>query len=207
MSSGSGPARERRGRRPGGPDTRSGVLDAARYEFSERGYDGATVRAIAARAGVDAALVHHYFGTKEQLFVAVMEVPLEPSWIVEQVAEADRGELGQRVARTFFQVWGDPLRRGPLFAMLRSAMTNEKAAALLRQFVTRTLLARLSPMLSDAPDRELRTELMVSQLIGIGMLRYVVQAEPLASASEEEIVAMVAPVLQRYVDATASDPT
>lgn len=207
MSSGGERPQARRGRRPGGPDTRSGVLDAAQHEFSERGYDGATIRAIASRAGVDAALVHHYFGTKEQLFVAVMEIPLQPAWIAEQVAAAEPGELGERVARTFLHVWGDPGRRAPLLAILRSAMTHEKAAAVLRQFATRALLARLSPLLSEAPDRELRAELMVSQLIGIGMLRYVVQVEPLASASEEEIVAMVAPVLQGYVDATASNPT
>lgn len=181
-------------------------MAAARHEFSEHGYDGATIGAIASRAGVDSALVHHYFGTKEKLFVAAIELPFDPAWVAEQAAAVPREGLGEQIARTFIHIWDDPRGRGPSLAALRSAMTQEKAANMLREFVTRTLLAKVSPLLGEAPDRELRFELMVAHLIGVGMLRYVVQIEPLASARDEDVIAMVAPVIQQYVDTASPTP-
>ena len=191
--------RGRAGRRPGGPDTRGEILAAARAEFSERAYDGASLRAIAARAGVDPALIHHYFGTKEQLFLAAMEIPFVPSEVAAQITDGPREAMGERAVRVFIATWGHPERRRPFLALLRSAMTHEAAAALLRQFAGRVMLVRVVAGL-DLPDRELRAEAAVSHLIGIALLRYVVKIEPLASISDEELVALVGPVIQRYFD-------
>jgi AcrR family transcriptional regulator len=191
--------RGRTGRRPGGPDTRGEILTAARTEFGERGYDGASIRAIATRSRVDPALVHHYFGTKEQLFLATMEIPFVPSDIAEQIVTGPVESIGERAVRTFLQIWGDPMKRAPVLALLRSAMTHDLAAALLRQFASRVMLARVVGKLT-IPDRELRVEAAVSQLVGIAILRYVVKIEPLASISDDDLVVLVGPVIQRYFD-------
>ncbi len=190
--------RRRPGRPAGSTDTRTVVVAAAREEFAEHGYDAATIRGIARRAGVDPALVHHYLGSKEQIFVAAMDLPFEPGAALPEVLAPGLDGLGERVTRFFFSVWEDPARRAPFLAMLRSAMTHERAAAMLRQFVMRALLARIAAEL-DLPDRELRLEAAAGQLVGIALLRYVVRVEPLASADVELVVALVAPVVQRYL--------
>jgi AcrR family transcriptional regulator len=186
------------GRRPGTPDTRGEILAAARADFAAKGFDATSVRAIAARAGVDPALVHHYFGTKEKVFLAAMELTINPADLAERVAAGPVDELAERFVRTFLSVWGNPVTRAPFLALLRSAIGHEAAAMLLRQFVTSVVLTRVRPML-EGPDVDLRLELMASHLVGTALLRYVVKAEPLASASEDELVALVAPALQRYV--------
>lgn len=157
------------------------------------------MRAIATRAGVDPALVHHYFGTKEQLFLAVMEIPFDPAEVVATIGAGPRGETGVRVARTFLQVWGDPARRAPLLALLRSAMGHATAAAMMRQFIAKVLLPKVAAALGDVPDRELRAELMISHLLGAAMLRYVLKVEPIASTPDEELVAAIGAVIQHYV--------
>lgn len=188
------------GRRPGAPDTRGEVLSAARVEFGERGYDGATIRGIAGRAGVDSALVHHYFGSKEQVFVAAMQLPAQPADLVDSIVSGRPDEVGERVVRTFFGIWSNPVSRAPFLAMLRGAFDHEAAAAMLRQFVSRALLSRVAASL-DLPvaERELRVELAASHLVGTALLRYVVRLEPLASADEEQLVQLIAPTLQRYL--------
>ncbi|HSK28169.1 MAG TPA: TetR family transcriptional regulator [Jiangellales bacterium] len=193
-----GPRRRGPGRRPGAPDTRGEILVAARSEFAEKGFEATSVRGIAARAGVDSALVHHYFGTKEKVFVAAMELTVDPAEIAGRMADGPADELAERVVRTFLSVWGNPTSRAPFLALLRSAIGHETAAALLRQFVTAIVLARIRPAV-DGPDVDLRLELMASHLVGLAVIRYVVRAEPLASASDEQVVALVAPVLQRYL--------
>ncbi len=198
-------ARRRPGRPPGSANTRAEVLAAARAEFADRGYDGATIRGIARRAGVDPSLVHHYLGTKEQVFVAAMELPFEPAQAIPEVLASGVEELGERLTRFFLSVWEDPVRRAPFVAMLSSAMTHERAAAMLRQFVTRALVARLAGHL-EVPDRTLRIEAAVAQLLGVAVLRYVVRVEPLASADVEAVVALIAPTLQRYLVADGPLP-
>jgi AcrR family transcriptional regulator len=193
------PRRGRAGRRPGGPDTRGEILAAARVEFSDRAFDGASIRAIAARAGVDPALVHHYFGTKEQLFLAAMDIPFVPSELAAQIVSGPIATIGERAVRTFLLTWGDPVKRAPILALLRSAMTHDVAAALLRQFAARVMLARVVEGLQIA-DRELRAEAAVSHLLGIAVMRYVVRIEPIASATDEELVTLVGPVIQRYFE-------
>ncbi|MEU0133885.1 TetR family transcriptional regulator [Streptomyces sp. NPDC006296] len=198
-----GPSPRRRGRpsraaRTGGPDARTRILEAARTEFAERGYDKTSVRGIAKAAGVDAALVHHYFGTKDEVFAAAVEVSFEPALVIPSILSGPSEDVGERLARYFIGVWENPVSRAPLLAVIRSALTHEAAAKVLRGFVLRRLLERIAADL-DVPDPTFRAELAASHMIGIAILRYVVRTEPLASADPEEIVAMVAPTLQRYL--------
>ncbi|WP_431042920.1 TetR family transcriptional regulator [Streptomyces sp. P1-3] len=205
---GSGPAPRRRGRparttAADGPAARDRILDAARTEFAERGYDKASVRGIAKAAGVDPALVHHYFGTKEQVFAAAIELSFAPAMSVpDVVAEGSREAVGERIARAMFGIWESPATRAPMLAVLRSALTNETAAAVLRKMIERRLLERMAGELSDLndiPDPKFRAQLASGQLLGIAMLRYVIKMEPIASAEIDEIVAMVGPTIQRYL--------
>ena len=197
------PRRGRAGRRPGGPDLLGEILAAALVEFCDRSFDCASIRAIASRAGVYPALVHHYFGTKEQLFLAAMDIPFVPSELAAQIVSGPIDTIGERAVRTFLLTWGDPVKRAPILALLRSAMTHDVAAALLRQFAARVMLARVVEGLQIA-DRELRTEAAVSHLLGIAVMRYVVRIEPIASATDEELVTLVGPVIQRYFEDDAS---
>ncbi len=188
------------GSRAGDPGTRERILAAARTVFAERGYDKTSVRAIAKAAEVDSALVHHYFGAKEQVFESAIEVSFAPALNVPEILAAGPEDVGERLARYFLSVWENPVTRASLLAVLRSAVTNETAAAVLRGFVLRRLLLRVANEL-DLPDAPLRAELAASQMIGIALLRYVLKVEPLASASDEEIIGHVAPALQRYLTA------
>nr|WTB31988.1 TetR family transcriptional regulator [Streptomyces sp. NBC_00830] len=181
-----------------GPGARERILEAARTEFAERGYDKTSIRGIAKKAGVDAALVHHYFGTKDEVFAAAIEVSFEPALVIPAILSGGTDGLGERLARYFIGVWENPASRAPLLAIMRSALTHEAAAKVLRGFVLRRLLERITEAL-DVPDATFRAELAASHMIGIAMLRYVIKAEPLASAEPEKIVAMVAPTLQRYL--------
>ncbi|MEU8758437.1 TetR family transcriptional regulator [Streptomyces sp. NPDC048659] len=183
------------------PGARERILAAARTQFAERGYDKTSVRGIAKEAGVDPALVHHYFGTKDEVFASAIEVSFEPATAVREVLGGPREAIGERLARFFLSVWENPATRAPLLAVVRSALTHEAAAKVLRGFVLRRLLERIAADL-DVPDPELRAELAASHMIGIAILRYVIRVEPLASADPEEIVAQVAPTLQRYLTGT-----
>ncbi|WP_370413426.1 TetR family transcriptional regulator [Streptomyces fradiae] len=182
----------------GGPGARERILEAAREQFAERGYDKTSVRGIAKAAGVDPALVHHYFGTKDEVFAAAIEVSFEPTAVVPAIISGPRDAIGERLARFFIGIWENPATRAPLLAIIRSALTHEAAAKVLRGFVLRRLLERIAADL-DVPDPKFRAELAASHMIGIAILRYVIQVEPLASAEPETIVAQVAPTLQRYL--------
>ncbi|WP_083983031.1 TetR/AcrR family transcriptional regulator [Actinomadura hibisca] len=184
------------GRRPGQSETREAILAAARELFAEKGYDGASMRAIAREAGVDAALVHHFFGNKEGVFIAAMRFPVDPGELLPRIMSAPRDQLGETMARVFLSVWDDPESRAPILAMLRSAMTNEKAAAMMRQFVSAALFARAAE-LHDIPL--VRVNAAVGQMLGVAILRYVLRVEPIASASPDELVGLLAPALQHYL--------
>ena len=130
-------AARQRGRRPGGPDTRAAIVDAARSSFAANGYDKASLRGIARDAGVDPALVHHYFDGKAALFAETMAVPVNPSELIERVLDGDRERLGWRLVDTFLTVWEPPERRDGLVALVRSSLTSEEAARMLREFLGR----------------------------------------------------------------------
>ncbi len=194
----------RTGRRPGSGDTRSRVLLAARAAFGERGFDGATIRDVAARAGVDPALVHHYFGSKQQLFVAAMEFPWDLPVMVSRILEGPRDELGERLARLVLELWEAPAFRPLLLGVVRSATTDPLAAAMLRRLLAEGPFLALARA-TDQPDAVLRATLAGSQLIGLALARYVVAVEPLASAPPEVLVHAIAPTLQRYLTGDLTD--
>ena len=175
------------------------MLAAARATFAERGFDGATIRAIAADAGVDPALVHHYFGSKDQLFLAAIRAPADPADLLPEVLAAGRDELGAAVVRLLLKVWDGPMRSAGL-ALVRSAVGNEWTAKLLREFLVTQVLRRVVGTLEvPAAEQEVRGALVASQLIGIVMGRYVIKVEPLASASPEWLIAAIGPNVQRYL--------
>ncbi|GGY94708.1 TetR family transcriptional regulator [Streptomyces olivaceoviridis] len=195
------PPARRRGRPPRteSAGTRDRILTAAREEFSARGYEKTSVRGIAKAAGVDSALVHHYFGTKEQVFEAAIEVAFAPALNApEAVAEGPQDAVGERLTRFVFGIWENPTTRTPLLAIVRSAVNNDTAAAVFRRLIATQLLRRIAAQL-ELPDAELRAELAAAQLVGCAMLRYVIKVEPLASADLERIIARVAPVVQGHL--------
>ncbi|WP_202450919.1 MULTISPECIES: TetR/AcrR family transcriptional regulator [unclassified Streptomyces] len=185
--------------------TKDRILAAAREEFSARGYDKTSVRSIGKAAGVDSALVHHYFGTKEQVFAAAIEVSFAPAMEIPDAVSGDVDGMGERVARFMLRIWENPASREPLLAIVRSAVTNETAAVVFRGLISRTVLARVAGELL-VPDPEFRVQLAAAQLVGIVMLRYVVKVEPLASADPEQLVRLVAPTLQRYLTEPGISP-
>jgi AcrR family transcriptional regulator len=186
------------GRRPGNPATRQVVLDTARRMFADAGYDKTSVRDIAAGAGVDPALIRHYFGSKAELFRATMGWPFAPAQIAAQVAGGDRDEMGARLARVFFEVWEQPDTRAPLLAILRGAATHEESATLVRQFIQGQVYRQMADELAG-PDAELRIDLAMSQLLGIAYLRHILRVDPIASTSVEELIARVAPAVTAHL--------
>jgi len=188
----------RPGRRPGPSSTRPEILAAARTLFAARGYHATTVRDIAAEAGVNAALVHHYFGTKEQVFVAAMNLPLNPADLISRLRDGGpRAQLGERVVRLFARTWRDPATGQPLQALLRAAASSEQGATMMRQFVEDVMLPRVATELGVS---RVRAAGAFSQLIGFALAATILRTEPLVSASEDEGVALLAPSVQRYLD-------
>ena len=191
------PAKRGPGRPADGGDRRTAILSAAREQFAATGYAAASVRGIARQAGVDPALVHHYFGTKEQVFVAAMELPFQPGEMLPQVLAGDPEALGERLVRLFLGAWDSPEFRAPMLGMLRSAMTGEQGAAMLREFVGSALIGRVADAVG--PVDPLRVQAAAAQMVGVVILRHVVRLEPLASASVDDVVALIAPAVQRHL--------
>ncbi|MFI7702942.1 TetR family transcriptional regulator [Nonomuraea sp. NPDC049480] len=187
--------KRRPGRRPGSADTRGEILAAARRVFAEKGFDKATVRGIAREAKVDPALVHHYFETKEGMFAAAMQLPVSPDKVIPVLLEGPREEIGERLVRLLLTVTAEPETREPMVALIRSAMTNEQAAAMMREFITNALLYQVADRLGVP---HLRIEAAFAQMFGTILGRYVLKLEPLASADPEELVELLAPTVQRY---------
>jgi AcrR family transcriptional regulator len=190
------------GRRPGGPDTRGEILAAARTEFAARGYDGTTMRAVASNAGVDAALVHHYFGGKDDLFLAALEIPVDPRVVIPEMLRPGSDGIGERLVRMFVSVWDDPESRKPLLAVFRSALTSEAGADLLRGGMMRMVFEQVAAGLgvSEAP---MRAQLVGSQMTGLVMMRYVLAVEPIASMPPDQLVRWLGPTVQRYLVGSA----
>jgi AcrR family transcriptional regulator len=187
----------RTGRRPGAGGTEAKILAAARANFARVGYEGGTIRAIAAEASVDPALVLHYFGSKEGVFRAAVAFPVDPALLMPQLLAPGLDGLGERLVRFFLDTWDSPAGR-PLLALLRSVVASEEAAALLREFITREVLGRLAAALK-ADQPRLRASLTASTLVGMAMLRYIIKVEPLASAKPEVIAGWLGPTVQRYL--------
>ena len=184
-----------RGRRPGASGTREAILAAARERFAGSGYDRTRLRDVASDAGVDAALVHYFFGSKDGLFAAAMELPFRPAEIIAPVLAEGVDGLGERMARRMLTVWDE--NRPALLALVNSASSHPGAALALREFVVSEIVGRLAAALDG--DR-LRATLVASQVVGVIAARYIARVEPLASMDREELVGLIAPTLQRYID-------
>ena len=187
----------RAGRRPGRSGTREAILAAARRSFAARGYAATTIRGVAGAAGVDPALVTHYFCAKDGLFAAALDMPRAPSEALDEALEGGTEELGRRIVETFLSVW-DAAADSPLMALLRSATASERAASTMREFAEREIVGRLAARLGGM-DATLRASLAVSQMLGLGMARHVIGIEPVASAEPARLVASIGPNVQHYL--------
>ncbi len=190
------------GRRPGRQDTRGGIVAAAREVFAESGYDGASIRQIATHAGVDPALIHHYFGTKEQLFLAVVQPPVSPAELVPQIVVGDPAKLGERLVGTFLSVFESPVTAPAFEALIRGAFSNRVTGKLIREFFAVQVIRRVVRELGavvDAGELPLRANLAASQLLGLAATRYILKFDPIATAPRDVVIAAVAPTLQRYL--------
>ncbi|MCW2735803.1 TetR family transcriptional regulator [Nocardioides sp.] len=190
-------SRASRGRRPGAPDTRAEVLAAARTSFAEKGFRGTTIRAVAASAGVDPALVHHYFGSKDDLFLAALEMPVDPRAILAPVVALGPDGAGERLLRTFLSVWDEPEIQVRLLAVARSALGDGGGRLLEDGFIPVVLGPVLGQLVKDRP--EVRIPLVASQVLGLIVTRYVLALPPMAQMPAEDVVARIGPVLQHYL--------
>ncbi|WP_336086728.1 TetR/AcrR family transcriptional regulator [Nocardia sp. SSK8] len=193
---GSRPGR-RSGRRPGKVDTKAAILDAARTRFAESGFDKTSIRAVAADAGVDPALVHHYFGTKQQLFATVVQFPADPEVTLSTIDAAPLDELGATIVRAVVTVWDSPAGPG-VVAMARSMIAGEPTLA--RSFLLEVVLERVRARIATAADDgHARVALVAAQMVGLLITRKVIGLEPLASMPLPEVVAAIGPSMQRYL--------
>jgi AcrR family transcriptional regulator len=191
------PAARSRGRRGAGADTRAALIVAAKAVFAEFGYDNATVRTIAARADVDPAMVNHWFGGKQGLFAAaVLELPVSPFDLPHPLLDGPTEELGERMVRLFLTVWDSDGGRLP--ALVRSVTQQEAAAHVIRDLFVKQIVEPIIVQIGS-DQTELRATLCGSQMVGLGMMRYVLKFEPLASAEREALVKAIAPNLQHYL--------
>ncbi len=192
-----------RGRRPGGADTRAAILAAARTDFAEQGYDATSVRGIARRAEVDPALVHHYFGGKAALFATAMDFPADPAALIVGVVRGPRDQVGENLVRTFLGVWDSEAGRERFQALIRSALTHREATVMLREFLTREVFGRVlhefAPSGEPPHELELRAGLAASQMVGLAVMRYIVEFPAVVDATHEELAAMLGPTIQQYL--------
>jgi AcrR family transcriptional regulator len=191
-------ARRPTGRRPGNSGTREAILAAAAQHFAERGYDRASLRAIAGAAGVDHKLIAHFFGSKQQLFVAALGLPLDPAEVLPSILAGDRAGLEGRLAGVLVAMLEQPELHLRMTSVIRAAASEPAVARMLREFLGRELLAR-APDLLDSADGAFRVNLVGSQLVGLFVARYIVRVEPLASMPAADVVTAVVPTLRRYL--------
>ena len=194
----------RTGRRAGDSGTSEAILDAARTQFAEHGYRGATIRAIATKAGVDPALVHHFYGTKEALFAAAMQLPIVPSQVIGAaiVAGRDTPALGEHIVRTALTLWESDELKDTFLGLFKSAVTSESAAVMLREFLAESILgtiARASRISGSPAEVQYRAALVASQMIGLAVARLVLKLPTIADVSIDELAASIGPTLERYL--------
>jgi AcrR family transcriptional regulator len=196
---GEGPAKtSAAGRRAGGSGTREAILAAAREQFANKGYDGASLRAIAAAAGVDTGLIRHFYGSKDDLFAATLHIPEEIPQRVLAALAGDPESLGERMTDAYLRLWEDPATAEPILAIARSAIASNKAADRLRAILGTRLLHQVALQLAS-DHQDTRAALAGAHLMGIALARYVLRVEPLTSLGRDTLIAMCAPAIQRYL--------
>lgn len=189
----------RRGRRAGDTDSRGQILATARRLFAEHGFEGTSLRGIAREAHVDPAMLHHYFTGKDQLFALSVELPADPALVLAGLDRRDPAQRAEAVLRAVLGLWESPAQHG-LVAFLRGTIGSKAKTAMLREVATRTILSRImAGVTGPAEEVALRGNLVATQLVGAMLVRYVIRLEPLASASQDEVVRLLAPTIQRYL--------
>ena len=196
---------QRTGRRHGPSGTREAIAEAARRQFAELGYDRTTIRGVAAEAGVDPALVVHFFGSKQQLFLSVMSLPFEPEEVMPRILAGRRSQAGLRLARFAVGQLEDRQAQEVITGIVRAAAYEPEAARMVRDLVAGRIVDAISESLAIA-DARLRANLVGSQVIGLVIARYVIQVEPLASLPPEALIRALAPNLQRYLTGALEPP-
>jgi AcrR family transcriptional regulator len=186
----------RAGRRPGVSTAADQVLSAARQLFAERGFQATTIRAVAAAAQVNPALVHHYFGDKEQLFQAAMDLPVPPAVLISQITAGPRAEIAERLVRTFLRIWRDPVSGQRMLGIVRAAATTEQGAIMLRRFAQDVMLARLPAALGVPKER---VAAAAAHLVGVAFAMLIARVEPLASMTDDELVTLLVPAIRTYL--------
>jgi AcrR family transcriptional regulator len=190
--------RKRPGRPPGSSDTRDRILASARELFARNGIDKTSIRAVAAGADVDAALVHHYFGTKQQLFAAAIHIPIDPMQVIGPMRETPVEELGLKLPSVLLPLWDSELGSG-FIATLRSLLAGSEVS-LVRSFLQEVIAVEVGSRVDDPPGSGMiRVQFVASQLVGVVMARYILELEPFASLPVEQIAQTIAPNLQRYL--------
>ncbi|RDV11412.1 TetR/AcrR family transcriptional regulator [Arthrobacter sp. RT-1] len=196
---GHGAAGVRRGRRGGSAASRDHILETARRQFAEHGFEGTSLRQVARVAGVDPAMIHHFFKGKDELFALSVELPADPEQVLSGVAGSDPGQRAELIIRAVLRLWESPAQPS-LVAFLRGTLGSKAKTALLREMVNRTIISRIMAGVPGTPDEvALRGDLVATQMVGLMMVRYVVRLEPLASAEPEDIVRLISPNVQRYL--------
>ena len=190
--------RKRPGRPPGTSDTRDRILSSARELFARNGIDKTSIRAIAADAGVDPALVHHYYGTKTQLFAAAIHIPIDPMAVIGPLREVPVERIGYVLPSILLPLWDSEMGKG-FIATLRSIMAGNEVS-LIRSFLQDVIVAEVGSRV-DNPEGSgrIRVQFVASQLVGVVMARYILELDPFRSLPVEQIAETIAPNLQRYL--------
>jgi len=198
---------KRRGRRQGEPVSRDAVLSAAKQRFATEGYEKTTLRAIADDAHVDPSMVLYLFGSKEQLFRESLRLIIDPEVLVAALTGTgdDDPDIGTRMARAYLRIWETADTAATMRAMLQSATSNNDANDAFRGFMQDYVLTAVSGVLGGGEEARLRAMLAASNLVGTALLRYVIHVPPLATLSADEVVALIAPTVTRYLTADAAE--
>ena len=186
------------GRRPGNADTRGEIVEAAKRVFASKGYDGTSLRGVAREAGVDPALVHHYFDGKASLFVAAMALPFDPRRVKEHAAGTEHS--GARTIEGFLTMWDRAEGTGSSFASCLSAMAaSSNVADAMREFINDRVWSVLQRNEGETETlMRRRTSMVSSQLMGLAFARYILRVPPMSTASPKQIGRWVGPTLDRY---------
>lgn len=188
------------GRRSGAPDTRGEILEVARQEFASKGFDRTSMRGVARQAGVDPALIHHYFDGKDGLFAAAMALPLSPRERLAEALDVPRERAGVTLIRTMLGVWDDEEYRPSLLAALRSLTSGGEAALVLRKAFLEGMIFPVLRQEIEGSVSDRALGLMGTQIIGLIVARYLVEVEPIASMNCDELAELIGPTIQRYIE-------
>jgi len=190
--------RRRPGRPSGSSNTRELILANARDLFARNGIGNTSIRTVAAAAGVDSALVHHYFGTKEKLFAAAVHIPIDPMDVIRPLRNVPVEELGHKLPSMLLPLWDSDIGAG-FIAALRSIVAGSEVN-LFRTFIQDVIAVEVGSRVDNPPGTgAVRIQFVASQLVGVVMARYILELEPFASLPAQQIADTIAPNLQRYL--------